>query len=264
MGAASFMSTLVYGAPVTYEAVHSPLATTTKAAESFTDSERVLSVRAPFLKTEIVEEKSTSSSPSSSTTTNTYNSLSKKQIPALTSADTKPQAAKKKASPVFTVPFYSQFTDITSAQWKKVGCGIASLAMLIDYYEPNPPSVDTLLGEGIAAHAYQSDAGWTYAGLIGLSKKYGLTGTSHDLSSDTMNTAFNSLEKALDSGPVMVSIHYKFEPKNPIPHLVIANGVRNGILYYNDPAAKDGNLSIPVDTFKNAWKKRYIEIRPIS
>lgn len=162
---------------------------------------------------------------------------------------------------VFTVPFYSQFTDITAAEWKKVGCGIASLAMLIDYYIPNPPSVDTLLQEGIDTHAYLSDAGWTYAGLIGVSKKYGFTGEAHDLSSATMDSAFDSLEEALVDGPVMVSVHYKFEPENPIPHLVVANTVSNGMLYYNDPAAKSGNLSIPINTFKDAWKKRYIEIR---
>lgn len=162
------------------------------------------------------------------------------------------------------VPFYSQFNDITAAEWKKVGCGITSLAMIIDYYQPKPPLVDTLLQEGIKADAYISNAGWTYAGLIGISKKYGLTGQSYDLGAATMDSAFNSLQAALTDGPVIVSVHYKFEPENPIPHLVVANGVRDGKLYYNDPAAEAGNLFIPISTFKAAWKKRYIEIRPIS
>lgn len=171
---------------------------------------------------------------------------------------------KSEGASVFTVPFYSQFTDITSTEWKKVGCGIASLAMIIDYYKTSTPSVDTLLQEGIDAHAYLNDAGWTYAGLIGISKKYGLTGESHDLASATMDSAFNSLEEALTHGPVMVSVHYKFEPENPIPHLVVADGVHDGMFFYNDPAAETGNLSIPISTFKEAWKKRYIEIRPTS
>ena len=162
------------------------------------------------------------------------------------------------------VPFYSQFNDITSIEWKKVGCGIASLAMIIDYYKSSPPSVDKLLDEGIRADAYLNDAGWTYAGLIGVSKKYGFTGQSHDLASLAMDNAFNSLEKALMDGPVMVSVHYKFEPTNPIPHLVIANSVHDGMIYYNDPAEETGNLSMPVSKFKKAWKKRYIEIRPVS
>lgn len=171
----------------------------------------------------------------------------------------------QKNNPVVpTVPFYSQFTDIGDPNWKKVGCGIASLAMLIEYYEPNSVSVDTLLREGINAHAYLSNAGWTYAGLIGISKKYGLTGTSYDLGTSGMETAFSQLETALKAGPVMVSIHYKFEPQNPIPHLVIANGIKDGVLYYNDPASVQGGGSISIERFKLAWKKRYIEIRPIT
>lgn len=172
----------------------------------------------------------------------------------------KKQIAVKTAS-ALVVPFYSQFTDISAPDWKKVGCGIASLAMLIDYYIPNPPSVDSLLQQGIDTNAYLNDAGWTYAGLIGISKRYGLTGESYDLGYESMDSAFDSLQEALLGGPVMVSVHYKFEPENPIPHLVVANSVRDGMFYYNDPAAKSGNLSIPVSAFKDAWKKRYIEIR---
>ena len=166
------------------------------------------------------------------------------------------------SSTVFTVPFFSQFTDITAPEWKKVGCGIASLAMLIEFYEPGDVSVDTLLEEGVSANAYLSNAGWTYAGLIGISKKYGLSGESYDMGGTGMETAFAKLEKALKDGPVMVSVHYTFDPKNPIPHLVIANGIENNTLYYNDPAEKSGGGSISVEVFKQAWKKRYIEIRP--
>jgi len=60
------------------------------------------------------------------------------------------------------VPFYSQFKDITDPTWQKVGCGIASLAMLIDYYKP-AVSVDSLLTEGITTGAYITSAGWSHA-----------------------------------------------------------------------------------------------------
>lgn len=164
---------------------------------------------------------------------------------------------------IFKVPFYSQFEDITPAKWKKVGCGIASLAMLIEFYDPGSVSVDSLLQEGIRAEAY-TDAGWTHKGLIGLSKKHGLGGTSHDLSGSSMNVAFDKLKTVLKDGPVMVSIHYTFDPKNPIPHLVVVNGVSEDSVYYNDPSEKSGGGSISIKKFQNAWKKRYIEIRPIS
>ncbi len=63
------------------------------------------------------------------------------------------KSKKKDQLLVPVVPFYSQFSDITSATWQKVGCGIASLAMLIEYYNPGVVTVDTLLEEGIAADA---------------------------------------------------------------------------------------------------------------
>ena len=166
-------------------------------------------------------------------------------------------------SDIYTVPFYSQFKDITSDSWKKVGCGIASLAMIIEFYEPGEVKVDTLLKEGISAGAYLDDAGWTHGGLIGLSKKYGLGGESHDLRNSTMETAFSRLKTVLEDGPVMASVHYTFDPKNPIPHLVVVNGISDGMVYYNDPAEKLGGNSITVAQFKSAWKKRYIEIHPV-
>jgi predicted double-glycine peptidase len=165
---------------------------------------------------------------------------------------------------VFSVPFYSQFSDITSAAWQKVGCGIASLAMLIEFYEPGAVTVDTLLKEGIAAHAYLSDAGWTHAGLIGLSHKYGLEGESRDMSALSMDEAFDELQTVLANGPVMASVHYTFDPKNPIPHLVVVSGINDGKVYFNDPADAHGDESISIQKFENAWKKRYIEVHPIS
>ncbi len=162
-------------------------------------------------------------------------------------------------SGVFFVPFYSQLTDITAPEWKKIGCGIASLAMLIEFHNPDSlTSVDTLLQEGIAADAYSS-VGWTYAGLIAVSHKYGLNGTTHDFGGSSMDVAFTAFEKALSVGPVMASVHYTFTPTNPIPHLVIVTGIKGDTLYYNDPAEPSGNGSIPVSQFKSSWKKRYIE-----
>lgn len=163
---------------------------------------------------------------------------------------------------VHKVPFYSQFTDITPANWRKVGCGIASTAMLIDYYSDETVSVDELLQRGIAAGAFLSDAGWTHQGLINLTKKFGLNGESRSLASLSMTDAFNKLEEVVSEGPVMVSVHYTFEPTNPIPHLVVVSGVSNGKVFYNDPAEPSGEGSLSIEKFKSAWKKRYISIRP--
>lgn len=163
---------------------------------------------------------------------------------------------------VYKVPFYSQFTDISSAEWRKVGCGIASVAMIIDYYSQEDVLVDDLLKKGIAAGAFSSDVGWTHQGLINLSKPYGLKGLSREMSALSMQDAFSELEKVLAKGPVMVSVHYTFDPKNPIPHLVVIDGIKDGKVFYNDPAEAEGGGSISITKFQSSWKKRYIEISP--
>ncbi len=160
------------------------------------------------------------------------------------------------------VPFYSQFSDITAPAWQKVGCGVTSLAMVIDYYTPEAVSVNALLKQGIAAGAYQHDAGWTYKGLISLGQQYGLSGASYDLAASGPKSALKQFETYLKDGPVIASIHYKFNPKSTIPHLVVIDAIVNDVVYYNDPAAKSGQKTISTSDFLKGWKKRFIVIRP--
>jgi len=166
------------------------------------------------------------------------------------------------SDPYHDVPFYSQFADITPVEWRKVGCGIASVAMLIDFYSSEIVDVDSLLLAGIKSNAYLDDAGWTHNGLIDLSKQFNLDGASYSLSHLTMESAFMALEGVVKEGPVMVSVHYTFKPTNPIPHLAVVTGIDNERVYYNDPAEAVGQNSISIEQFQSAWKKRYIEIRP--
>jgi len=166
-------------------------------------------------------------------------------------------------STISTVPFYSQFKDITSAAWQKVGCGVASLAMIIDFYKSDTVSVNALLKQGIAENAYLKNAGWTHKGLIQLSKKYGLGGNSYDLSKLSTKASFAEFKNQLKDGPVIASVHYKFDPKSTIPHLVVINGIEGDTIYYNDPAAKTGQKQISTADFLKAWKKKFIVIRPI-
>lgn len=160
------------------------------------------------------------------------------------------------------VPFYSQFEDISDPSWRKIGCGIASLAMVIEYYEPGAITVDGLLKEGIAANAYLDDQGWIHGGLIALAESYGLEGATMSLASLTKDEAFAELREAVEAGPVMASVHYTFEPTNPIPHLVVINGIEGDTVYYNDPSEPHGGGTISAAKFKAAWKNRYIDFWP--
>ncbi len=161
------------------------------------------------------------------------------------------------------VPFYSQFVDVESAQWKKNACGVVSVAMVVDYYSDKPISVNTMLNQAIASGAYIPSAGWTHQGLISLSKKYGMTGKAYDLSSSSGKAAFATFTTLLKDGPIIASVHYKFEPTNPIPHLVVIDGIDKDFVYYNDPASTAGGKKISVDTFRKAWKQKFIVIRPV-
>lgn len=201
----------------------------------------------------------------SPTASSTPEEVTSTDIPSTTRRATTTQAYEpetEEPDAIRTVPFYSQFADISDSTWKKVSCGVASLAMLIDYYAP-AVDPDTLLNEGIANGAYIESAGWSHAGLISLAKARGLTGETVSLSHLSMTEAFSALETAVEEGPVMVSVHYTFEPTNPIPHLAVITDIQGDTVYYNDPAEKLGGGSLSSEKFKRAWKKRYIEIRPV-
>lgn len=170
--------------------------------------------------------------------------------------------AERAESSVYEVPFYSQFADISSPTWQKVGCGITDLAMIIDFYTDNAPTVEVLLAEGIAAGAYAQNAGWTYQGLINVSKNYGLDGSFYDLAPAGQDAALARLKTDLEEGPVIASVHYEFDPASTIPHLVVVNGIVDDTVYYNDPAADGGGKEISLDRFLKAWKKRAVVIRP--
>jgi len=179
----------------------------------------------------------------------------------INSSATFPTEAPITAELIPSVPFYSQFRDIHAAEWQKLGCGIASLAMLIDFYKPQNISVNDLLNEGISAGAFIDGAGWSHRGLVLLANAHGLSGANYDLSRLNTDEAFAEFKQFLQEGPVIASVRYKFEATNPIPHLVVINGIDQDFIYYNDPAETSGGKSISIPDFLKSWKKRFIVIR---
>lgn len=161
------------------------------------------------------------------------------------------------------VPFYSQFKDIQSPKWQQAGCGITDLAMLINYYKPETVTVNALLKQGIAAGAFDPNAGWIYAGLISLSQKYGLDGKYYDLSQLDSGIAFQRFKAILHEGPVILSVHYKFNPESTLKHLIVINGMDADYVYYNDPAAWVGQKKVSIADFLKGWKRKVIAIRPV-
>lgn len=172
------------------------------------------------------------------------------------------ESPKKTETEIPEVPFYSQFSDIQFPEWRGKSCGVASLAMIINFYKPNSALPQTLLEDGLTSGAYLKNAGWLHSGLINLAKQYGLNGVSYELSSFSKEAAFEKFKTLLKEGPLMASIFYKFDPQSPIPHLVIINGISDDKIYYNDPAETSGGKSISIENFLIGWKQRFIVFRP--
>ena len=159
------------------------------------------------------------------------------------------------------VPFYSQFRDISIAKWKKLGCGVAGLAMLIEYQIGRPVSVMQLLFEGIAAGAFQNGVGWKHQALASLAENYGLNGRAYDLSTKNNRAALQELLGVLRDGPVLISIHHKFDPARTLGHLVAVTGFENDVFFYHDPEGPDQARVISTADFLKGWKKRFIAVR---
>lgn len=159
------------------------------------------------------------------------------------------------------VPFYSQFQDIPAVEWQKKGCGIASLAMAIDFYNSDDVSVSRLLKEAIVSGAYVKNVGWSHQGLTDLVSKYGLIGEIHDFNKFKAQKALIELKEILKDGPVIASIHNKFDPKATLGHLVVLTGYDDQYVFYHDPAGPKAQKKISNAGFLAGWKRRIISVR---
>lgn len=162
----------------------------------------------------------------------------------------------------YNVPLYSQITDISSVEWQQKGCGVADLAMIIEFYKPNTTSVQKVLEEALASGAYQKNVGWKHDGLAALAEKHGLVGSTHDLSKLSKDDSFTQFKNILNEGPAVASIHRGFNPKSSFGHLIVITGFDDNFIYYNDPGKRDGIKKVAVNDFMQGWKKRLIVVRP--
>ena len=162
-----------------------------------------------------------------------------------------------------SVPHYSQFQDIPAIEWQSSGCGVASLAMALEFYKPKMGrvSVTNLILQALEFGAYQTNVGWKHKELAALAGLYGLTGKNYDLSELDNRSAFEQFKSVLADGPVIVSIHNKFNSKNTLGHLVVVTGIENDVVFYHDPAGNQKEKAISAGVFLGGWKKRFIVVR---
>ncbi len=164
----------------------------------------------------------------------------------------------------YDVPYYSQLRDVSAVEWRMEACGIAAMAMEIGFYKPNAVSVDKMLDQAIASGSYAKNAGWKHHELSALATRYGLAGKVYNLATLKNEAAFANFKVVLSEGPVIVSIHNKFNPKATLGHLIVVTGIDNDFIYYSDPASTTetkGEKKITIQGFLAGWKKRFITVR---
>ena len=161
----------------------------------------------------------------------------------------------------YSVPLFSQISDISSVAWQQKGCGVADVAMIVEFYKPKTTSVQEVLVEAIKGGAYVKNVGWSHEGLASLAIKHGLIGKTIDLSTLKNSAALSQFKNIVKKGPVIASIHRGFNPKSSFGHLVVITGFDDKLVYYNDPGKRDGIKTVALSDFMKGWKKRLIVIR---
>ncbi|MDE2019865.1 MAG: C39 family peptidase [Patescibacteria group bacterium] len=162
------------------------------------------------------------------------------------------------------LPDISQYLDLPLKNWKARSCGIAALATVIGFWNGGTPDLKKLRQEAVAGHAYQKGVGWRHKELASLALRYGLKGKNFDWAPEPEKIAWKKFRQALKKGPVIASIHKDFKPRNG-GHLIVANRIRAGKIFYHEPASRTRKgiiRSVSVNKFKTGWKKRIIAVNP--
>ena len=176
---------------------------------------------------------------------------------------------------ILDVPYYSQFTEVENhgieEHWKRRGCGLLCLKMVMDYWReqvgtPSPP-LPELIETALEEQAYDDHPrGVIHDGLIRTAKRYGLIAwrrrwlhTPQELvyfqsqgwtpqaikaiAGQTAREGIMTLTNAIVADiPVMVSVPKEFNPEVGKQHLVVLTGIKKDALlgvyrgfYVNDP-----------------------------
>lgn len=173
------------------------------------------------------------------------------------------------------IPFISQYSDLNDPTWKWRGCGVAALAMIMEYWhlrdaQNQTVSIEELLKTGLELNAYREGIGWTHRGLVEIAQRYGYEAFNADYAPQSptpksLEETWQELTQELERGPVMASVYAGLDPARGGGHIVVITGITNGEVAFNDPEAsteQEGRKNIPIKKFLAGFKQRYIIVRP--
>jgi hypothetical protein len=193
------------------------------------------------------------------------------------------------------VPYYSQFRDVKSEDWKEKSCTMACLKMAGEYLSPNTlPSIDQMMDEAMihgasmkshglvvesyTEHGFAHDVIVSMAHNCGISaykeefKSYSLDENKKPISGSNQNIMLdNGLKKIsamLETGslPIVSVMPGLSEGKSFHTILLVGFEENDGVLkgfYYHDPDAKDEEkkgIFISLEEFIKFWRKMAIFI----
>ncbi|MEK7531717.1 MAG: papain-like cysteine protease family protein [Patescibacteria group bacterium] len=162
------------------------------------------------------------------------------------------------------VPFHSQY-EISNREWNTRSCGMASLAMVIEFL--GSPRVDlfSLVEEGREKGGYQLNIGWKHDYFLQKAKEEGFVGVREEKMN--IEEGVLKLQSALEKGVApIVSGRKRFFGEERASHLVVLTGFggegKDFYFLYHDPEMLDEHRGayrkVSLSDFKNDWRKMAI------
>jgi ABC-type bacteriocin/lantibiotic exporter with double-glycine peptidase domain len=195
--------------------------------------------------------------------------------------------------PKIPVPYRSQREPEILENYGTRGCGVSSLAMVLDYYG-HKLSGHELKKLADETDAYQGVKGWTHDGLIKIGRKLGLSGyrinydfkTDEDLEKSKQvlaaegedekdlerfsnsfdfarkHTAYEDIERLISQNiPVIASMSAEYTGLS-YSHMVVITAIDSEKVSINDPWDNGGDYELPRDEFEKYWTHRVVVLYP--
>lgn len=189
---------------------------------------------------------------------------------------------------ILKVPYYSQYQSTGNPEWKENSCGVVSLKMVLDYYQPTNLTVDQLYEKGLELNGYLEGVGWYHHSLVLLAKELRFSGITRSwepteeyvkilknrgfkdgdlqiLKDQQYNEGIFCLKNELDKNhPIIVSVTTGFGRYGK-GHLVVLIGYDEAGFILHDPFEEirpGKEFKISFDDFKKTWTKRALFVYP--
>lgn len=168
--------------------------------------------------------------------------------------------------------YHSQWRDVVREEWRPRACGIAVLAMMLEYAKPGRdiPDLDRLIDDAVARGAHDPAIGWIHARLIALANEFDVALESRVYRAKAADEEEHLASKGLAEiavelsalRPVIASVRRGFSDAGT-PHMVVLSGagedVEGKYFLVHDPDSKSEEGAqyrrVSREQFEKNWRK---------